>query len=73
MENPFLCSYDPKNDALTTPDPNDFDPVDVNDSAVEDRLLVPTSNLHVAYGMIQPWLINKEHVLLVGPEACGKR
>lgn len=73
MENPFLCSYDPKADTLVTPNSDDFESTHVIESDDNEQLLVPTSNLQVAYGMIQPWLSNKDHVLLVGPEACGKR
>lgn len=72
-ENPFLCSYDPKADALIIPNPNDFESTHLIESGDEEQLLVSTTNLQVAYEMIQPWLSNKEHVLLVGPEACGKR
>lgn len=71
-ENPFLCNYDPKADALVTPNPNDFESAHLIESDDEYQLLVPTTNLQVAYGMIQPWLTSKDHVLLVGPEACGK-
>ena len=73
MENPFFCSYDSKADVLVVPNPNDLDPAQLNDPADGERLLVPTVNLHVTYAMIEPWLNNKKHVLLVGPEASGKR
>ncbi|KAI9564905.1 hypothetical protein GHT06_008646 [Daphnia sinensis] len=69
VENPFLSTYDAKLDALVIPNPNELDSTLWND---EQKLLVPTINLQVAYQMIQPWFNNKEHVLVVGPEACGK-
>lgn len=69
-ENPFLSTYDAKLDALVIANPSELDTTSLND---DQKLLVPTTNLHVAYQMIQPWFINKEHVLVVGPEACGKR
>lgn len=72
-ENPFLCCYNSRNDTLVTPDPNDLCGAHSNESGDDDLLLIPTFNLCVAYLMIRPWLANKEHVLLVGPEACGKR
>lgn len=72
LENPFLCRYDSKLDALVSLDSNILDTTQHwnND---EQNLLVSTTNLLVAYEMIQPWLNNKEHVLVAGPEACGKR
>lgn len=36
--------------------------------------VVPTWSLQIAYTMIRPWLLSKDHhIMLVGPEACGKR
>ena len=67
-KNPFDCSYDAKLDSLVPL--CDFEPTDDH---ARNELLVPTSNLLVTYQIIQPWLVNKEHVLLIGPEASGKR
>lgn len=70
-KNPFHCSYDSEKDILV--------PLRLTElSMVEDisrinELLVPTSNLLVTYTVIQQWLHYKEHVMLVGPEASGKR
>jgi hypothetical protein len=71
MENPFLCRYDSKLDSLVTLDSNVLDSTHWNYD--EQNLLVPTTNLLVTYEMIQTWFDNKEHVVVVGPEACGKR
>ena len=70
-KNPLLCAYDPKDDSLVPLGSNGFDLAD--DNTRINELLVPTSNLLVAYTIIQQWFVNKEHVMLIGPEASGKR
>ncbi len=78
-ENPFLCVYDSKTDSLGPVDPSVFnytaDEQHSFDNLVEFReSIVPTWSLQVAYTMIRPWLLSKDHhIMLVGPEACGKR
>lgn len=69
-ENPLECLYDEKLDALVPLYPSKLNLMETND---EHELLIPTVSLQVAYSIISPWLHNKEHVLVVGPEACGKR
>lgn len=70
-ENPLESSYNEKQDSLVPLDPNELTLIESNDDHQE--LLVPTISLQTAYSIISPWLDNKEHVLVVGPEACGKR
>ncbi|XP_046442156.1 cytoplasmic dynein 2 heavy chain 1-like [Daphnia pulex] len=70
MKNPFLCRYDSKLDALITLDSYVLDSTHWNND--EQHSLVPTTDLLINYKMIQPWFDNKEHVLVVVPEACGK-
>lgn len=72
-ESPFWCDYDPKTDTLVAPNSKEFQSSHIGDQNDDERLLVPTVNLIIGYTIIQPWLTNKEHVMLVGPEACGKR
>ena len=70
-ENPLVTTYNEKQDALVPLDLNELTLSESNDAHLE--LLVPTLTLQTAYSIVSPWLTNKEHVLVVGPEACGKR
>ena len=70
-EHPYLCQYDPQSDSLTNLNYAEFNQAILDDDT--DNLLVPTSSLCLVSAIIKPWLDNKDHVLLVGPEASGKR
>ena len=70
-KNPFRCSYDSKLDSLVPLTLNGFELAEDNSSI--DELLVPTSNLLLTHSIIHPWLVSREHVMLIGPEASGKR
>ena len=72
-EQPFHFCYDPKADALVALNSPEFDWSHGDSNVENDRLLVPTSNLQITHTIIQPWLENKQHVLLIGPEASAKR
>ena len=64
MANPFMCNYNEELDSLVDLIPSDFETSLQNVDNEDSQLLVPTSNIHVAYSIIQPWLENKQHVLV---------
>lgn len=69
---PFHCNYDSKTGSILELNAEEFDQRLVQSSAECSKLLAPTCSLHVASTIILPWLENKEHVMLVGPECAGK-
>lgn len=64
MTNPFMCNYNEKLDSLVELIPTDFETNPQNVDNEDSQILVPTSNIHVACSIIQPWLENKQHVLV---------
>ena len=67
------CSYNAKNDSLETLNSEEFEKFITEYEEETESILAPTSNLHLASTIIDPWLTNRDHILLVGPEASGKR
>lgn len=64
LANPFMCDYSEKLDLLIQLNPLNFD-LSLHSAEIgEAQYLVPTASIHIAFTIIQPWLENKQHVMV---------